>query len=147
MNILTGIQNFLLFINNHWTEIIVIAGLALVLYKRIKNYLSKTNEEKIAIAKKQIKETVLRLVTDAEKDYKEWVKAGAIKRAQVVEEIFLMYPILAKVTNQTELVAWIDDIIDEALDTMREIFAENEEQATEAEVVAEVETVVEVAAE
>ena len=132
MNILNGIQNFLMLVNEHWTEIIVIIGLALVLYKRVKGYLGKTNEEKIEIAKVQIKETVLRLVTDAEMDYKEWVKAGAVKRAQVVEEIFMMYPILAKVTNQKELVAWIDDIIDEALETMREIFAENESQEAEA---------------
>lgn len=132
MNILNGIQNFLMMVNEHWTEIIVIIGLALVLYKRVKDYLGKTNEEKIEIAKAQIKETVLRLVTDAEMDYKEWVKAGAVKRAQVVEEIFMMYPILAKVTNQKELVAWIDNIIDEALETMREIFAENESQEAEA---------------
>lgn len=132
MNILNGIQNFLMLVNEHWTEIIVIIGLALVLYKRVKGYFGKTNEEKIEIAKVQIKETVLRLVTDAEMDYKEWVKAGAVKRAQVVEEIFMMYPILAKVTNQKELVAWIDDIIDEALETMREIFAENESQEAEA---------------
>ena len=134
MNILNGIQNFLMLVNEHWTEIIVIIGLALVLYKRVKDYLGKTNEEKIEIAKVQIKETALRLVTDAEMDYKEWVKAGAVKRAQVVEEIFMMYPILAKVTNQKELVAWIDDIIDEALETMREIFAENESQEAEASV-------------
>ena len=132
MNILNGIQNFLMLVNEHWTEIIVIIGLALVLYKRVKGYLGKTNEEKIEIAKVQIKETVLRLVTDAEMDYKEWVKAGAVKRAQVVEEIFMMYPILAKVTNQKELVTWIDDIIDEALETMREIFAENESQEAKA---------------
>lgn len=132
MNILNGIQNFLMLINEHWTEIIVIIGLALVLYKRVKSYLGKTTDEKIKIAKEQIKETVLRLVTDAEMDYKEWVKAGAVKRAQVVEEIFMTYPILAKVTNQKELVAWIDDIIDEALETMREIFAENESQEAEA---------------
>ena len=132
MNILNGIQNFLMLVNEHWTEIIVIIGLALALYKRVKGYLGKTNEEKIEIAKVQIKETVLRLVTDAEMDYKEWVKAGAVKRAQVVEEIFMMYPILAKVTNQKELGAWIDDIIDEALETMREIFAENESQEAEA---------------
>lgn len=131
MNILNGIQNFLLLINEHWTEIIVIIGLGLVLYKKIKNYMSKTNEEKIEIAKKQIEKTVLRMVTDAEKNYVEWVKAGAIKRAQVIEEIFLMYPILAKVTNQEELVAWIDDIIVKALDTMRKIFAENESKETE----------------
>lgn len=132
MNILNGIQNFLMRVNEHWTEIIVIIGLVLVLYKRVKDYLGKTNEEKIEIAKAQIEETVLRLVTDAERDYKEWVKAGAVKRAQVVEEIFMMYPILAKVTNQKELVAWIDDIIDEALETMREIFAKNESQESEA---------------
>lgn len=131
MNILNGIQNFLMRVNEHWTEIIVIIGLALVLYKRVKDYLGKTNEEKIEIAKVQIKETVLRLVTDAEMDYKEWVKAGAVKRAKVVEEIFMMYPILAKVTNQKKLVSWIDDIIDEALETMREIFAENESQEAE----------------
>ena len=132
MNILNGIQNFLMLVNEHWTEIIVIIGLILVLYKKVKDYFGKTNEEKIEIAKVQIKETILRLVTDAEMDYEEWIKAGAIKRAQVVEEIFMMYPILAKVTNQTQLVAWIDDIIDDALETMREIFAKNKSQKAEA---------------
>lgn len=135
MNILNGIQNFLMLVNEHWTEIIVIIGLLLILVKRVKEYIGKTDEEKIEIAKKQLKETVLKMVTDAEMDYQEWVKAGAVKRAQVVEEIFVMYPILAKVTNQEELIKWIDEIIDEALKTMRDIFAENESQ--EAEVSAE----------
>lgn len=129
MGILNGVKNFLEFVNNNWTTIIVIIGLALVLYKRIKNYMSKTDEEKIEIAKKQIEKTILRMVTDAEMDYEQWIKAGAIKRAQVIEEIFIMYPILAKVTNQEELVKWIDDIIVDALDVMREIFAENKEVA------------------
>ena len=131
MNILTGIQNFLEYVNAHWTEIIVIIGLLIALYKKIKDYIAKSNEEKIAIAKKQIKETMLRLITDAEVDYYEWVKAGAIKRAQVIEEIFVMYPILSKVTNQEELIAWIDDVIKKALETMREIFEQNVENATE----------------
>lgn len=132
MNILNGIQNFLMLVNEHWTEIIVIIGLLLILIKRVKEYIGKTDEEKIEIAKKQLKETVLKMVTDAEMDYQEWVKAGAVKRAQVVEEIFVMYPILAKVTNQEELIKWIDEIIDEALKTMRDIFAENESQEAEA---------------
>lgn len=127
MNILTGIRNFLEYINSHWTEIIVIIGLLTALYKKIKDYTSKSDEEKIAIAKKQINETMLRLITDAEIDYYEWVKAGAIKRAQVIEEIFAMYPILSKATNQEELIAWIDDVIKKALETMRDIFEQNEE--------------------
>ena len=137
MNILTGIQNFLEYVNAHWTEIIVIIGLLIALYKKIKDYAVKSDEEKIAIAKQQIKETMLRLVTDAEKDYYEWVNAGAIKRSQVIEEIFMMYPILSKVVNQEELIAWIDDIIKEALEIMREIFEKQEDTKIESVAVAE----------
>ena len=136
MNILTGIRNFLEYVNAHWTEIIVIVGLLIALYQKIKDYAVKSDEEKIAIAKKQIKETMLRLVTDAEKDYYEWVKAGAIKRSQVIEEIFMMYPVLSKVVNQEELIAWIDDVIKESLKTMRDIFENQSEVSVEsAEVV------------
>ena len=131
MNILTGIRNFLEYVNAHWTEIIVIVGLLIALYKKIKDYAVKSDEEKIAIAKKQIKEIMLRLVTDAEKDYYEWVKAGAIKRSQVIEEIFIMYPVLSKAVNQEELIAWIDDVIKEALKTMRNIFENQLEDAVE----------------
>ena len=132
MNILIGIQNFLEFVNVHWTEIIVIIGLLIALVKKIKDYISKSDKEKIAIAKKQIEETMLRLITDAEVDYSEWIKAGAIKRSQVIEEIFVMYPILSKVTNQEELIDWIDDVIKKALETMRDIF---EKQMTDTKVV------------
>lgn len=122
MNILTGIQNVLEFINNNWTAIIIILGLATAVVKKAVDFFSKTDEEKIAIAKKQIKETMLKLITDAETDYWQWVDAGAIKRSQVIEQIFTMYPILSKVTNQEELIAWIDKVIDESLKIMREIF-------------------------
>ena len=42
-----------------------------------------------------------------------------MKRAQVIEKIFETYPILSKVTNQEELIKWIDEVIDESLDTMK----------------------------
>lgn len=137
LNILHGVQNFLQFINDNWTSIIIIIGLILAIVKKAKNFFSKSDDEKIAIAKKQIKETMLRLVTDAEVDYFEWVSAGSIKRAQVIEQVFEMYPILSKVTNQEELIEWIDDVIDEALETMREIFAENSENKETEDVEAE----------
>lgn len=127
MNILNGIRNFLQFVNNNWTTIIVIIGLLIAVGKKLKDYLSKSNEEKIDIAKQQIKETALKLVTDAEVDYYEWEKAGAVKRAKVIDEIFAMYPILSKVVNQDELIAWIDNIIDEALKTMRDILENNKD--------------------
>lgn len=123
MNVLTGIQNVLLYINNNWTMIIIILGLAVAVIKKAKDFLSKTDDEKIAIAKKQIKEVMLKFITDAETDYWSWVEAGAVKRSQVINQIFEMYPILSKTANQEEIVAWLDNVIDESLEIMREIFA------------------------
>ena len=125
MNILTGIQKFLDFINENWTIIASIITVIIVITKKAKSYFSLSQEEKLEIAKTQISEIMLRLVTEAECDYREWVKAGSIKRSQVIDEIFAMYPILSKITNQEEIIKWIDDMIDEALKEMRKIFEEN----------------------
>ena len=88
MNILTGINNVLMLINDHWTEITILIGMALLLYKKIRAYLAKSKEEKMEIALKQAREIILDRVTAAEIDYADWKKAGAIKRAQVLDEIF-----------------------------------------------------------
>ena len=127
MNILDGVRNFLELINNNWTTIAVIIGLVIAITKKAINYFGKSDEEKIAIAKKQIQETMLKLITDAEQDYEEWKQAGSIKRAQVIDELFSNYPILSKVTDQEDLIKWIDDTIDEALVTLREIVENNKE--------------------
>lgn len=122
LNYLTSIQNLLQFINDNWTSIIIIIGLAISIAKKINDYSKKTSEEKIEIAKQQISETILKMVTDAEEDYYQWVSAGSVKRSQVIEEIFMKYPVLSKVTDQKELISWIDMTIDNALKTMREVF-------------------------
>ena len=125
MNILTGINNVLMLINNHWTEITILIGLALLLYKKIRAYLAKSKEEKMEIALKQAREIILDRVTAAEIDYANWKKAGAIKRAQVLDEIFAAYPILGKITNQEEVIKKLDEYIDEARETLREVIETN----------------------
>lgn len=127
---LNGVYNFLNFVNNNWTMIFAIIVLLIAIGRKIVFFFSKSKEEQLEIAKAQIKEVMLRLVTEAECDYYEWIKSGEIKRAQVVDEVFAMYPILSKVTNQADVIAWIDDAIDEALKTMRKIFEENKASST-----------------
>lgn len=122
---LEGIYKFLEFIEMNWTLIAAIITVSVAIYKKAKNYFSKSHEEQLEIAKKQISESMLKLVTKAEENYLNWVSAGPIKRSQVIDQIFKDYPILSKVTNQEEIIAWIDDAIDEALKTMRKIFEEN----------------------
>ena len=138
VNFLTSIQKLLQFVNDNWTSIIIIFGLALSLAVKIKDYIKLSKEEKIDIAKQQIKEIMLKLVTDAEEDYFEWVNAGSIKRSQVIEQIFAMYPALSKVANQEELVVWLDGAIDDALKIMRDIF--EKQQIEEKEITMTTET-------
>ena len=122
---LKGIQNFLQFINDNWTTIVVIISLIIAIGKKTYDYFSKSDEERIEVAKKQISEICLKLISDAEVDYESWNKAGSIKRAQVIQKIFSDYPILSKVTDQEKLVEWIDETIDTSLKELRKIVADN----------------------
>ena len=126
---LDGVKNFLQFINDNWTSIIIIISLIIAIAQKVKSYLAKSNDEKIASAKSQIKEVILKLISDAEVDYEDWNKAGSIKRAQVIQKIFTDYPVLSKVVNQEELIKWIDTMIDESLKELRKIVAQNQEIA------------------
>lgn len=118
---MAGIENFLSRINDNWTSIMVIIGLVIAIYKKANVYFLKSNEEKIMIAKAQIKERILKMITVAEIDFKEWNQAGSIKRSQVIGEIFEKYPVLSKSVNQQEFISWIDKEIDNSLKILREI--------------------------
>lgn len=122
-----GVQNFLLFINDNWTTILVCIGIIVGLIEKTKSYFSKSKEERIDIAKKQIQETILEMITNAEIDFSDWNKSGEIKRSQVIKQIFAEYPILSKVVNQNEIIEFIDDAIKQSLKTLREVVKENAE--------------------
>lgn len=120
-----GLQKFLQLLNDNWTSILVCIGLVIGIVKKTQDYMYKSQDEKIEIAKKQIQTTILKMISDAEVDWQEWSKAGSIKRAQVIKQIYEEYPILSKVVDQKALTEWIDEQIDSALDTLREIVKTN----------------------
>lgn len=123
--ILNGVNTFLEFLNNNWTSIMVLIGLGIALFKKVSSYLKKSDEEKVEIAKVYIKECILKMITDAEVNFEEWNKAGSIKRSQVINVIYEKYPVLTKVANQDDIIAWIDTEIDNALITLREVISKN----------------------
>lgn len=125
---LDGIKNFIQFINDNWTTIVVIISVVIAIAQKVRSYFTKSKDERINIAKAQIQEIVLKLVSDAETDYEDWNKAGSIKRGQVIQKIFADYPILSKVANQDELIKWIDDNIDEALKKLHKVVTQEEEK-------------------
>jgi H+/gluconate symporter-like permease len=125
---LNGIQNFLQFINDNWTAIIIIISLIIAIVQKARSYFNKSNAEKIEVAKKQISQVVLKLITDAEIDYNDLVSAGSIKRSQVIQKIFNDYPILTKATDQKAIIEWIDDMINNSLKELRKIVEINNQK-------------------
>lgn len=124
MNFISGIKNLLMFVSEHWAGIVTVLCMMFLAYKRVADFMGKSEEDRIRIAKEQIRINMLKYVTDAEEDYANWVKAGEIKRSQVISQIYADYPILSKIVAQDDLIAWIDQTIDEALKTMRKIIEE-----------------------
>ncbi|SCX76561.1 hypothetical protein [Ruminococcus sp. YE282] len=124
---LNGIQNFLQFINDNWTAIFIIISLIIAIVQKARSYFNKSNIEKIEVAKKQISQVVLKLITEAELDYTEWQKSGSIKRSQVIQKIFADYPILAKAADQEKIIEFIDEAINSSLKELRNIVVENTE--------------------
>lgn len=125
MIMLNGIENFLHLVDANWTTILVIVGLVLSIGKKTKDYFSKSKEEQIAIAKLQIQESMLKMITEAEIDFETWSQAGSIKRSQVIQEIYERYPVLSKVADQKQLIDWIDEEIKGSLKTLRKVVEEN----------------------
>ena len=121
-------QNLLYFLNENYVAILVCLGLIIGIVRKVINYFSKSNDEQLSIAKAQIEQVILKMITSAEIDFKEWDSAGSIKRSQVIEEIFNKYPILSKVTNQDEVIKFIDEQIDESLKTLRSIIKQNDKE-------------------
>ena len=123
---MTALNNFLSFLYNNWIGIITCLLLIIGIIKKTMDFFKKSDKEKLEIIKSQIKETILKDVSDAEEAYNQWISAGQIKRSQVIQKIFEKHPELAKLASQEEIISFIDDAINEALDILRDIIKENE---------------------
>lgn len=127
-------KELLSFIYDNWTLILVVIGLIVGGVRKIKTYISLSDDEKLEVIKKQISEKMLKMITDAEINFEDWNKAGAIKRSQVIGKIFDQYPILSKIVDQSEIITWIDNEINESLKELRKIIKEKDEPTVQSDV-------------
>lgn len=121
------LKDALQWINDNYSLLVVIAGLIVGICQKIKSFLNKSKEERVALAKNEVKQRILKMVTDAEEYYCNWDKAGEIKRSQVISEIYNEYPVLSKFVDREELIQWVDEEIDSALIILRKVIEENKE--------------------
>ncbi len=125
-----AIMNLLTWLNENWATLFAIIVLLFALYMKAKaeykKWIKMTDEERRVATEEQIKKAkqaianyILSLVAQAEVD---WVQSGMgeIKRAQVIEQIYTAYPVLLEVVDQADIIQFIDENINKALETVRE---------------------------
>lgn len=127
----------------NWASIATIICLCIGLYFKVKDIIDKylamneaekaaAAEEAVEAAKRTLKETILLYVNKAENDWAEEAgKMGKTKKAQVISEIFKDFPELAGTETNNEILWFIDNLIDKALEEMNKEYASYEEDAEE----------------
>jgi hypothetical protein len=127
----------------NWASIATIICLCIGLYFKVKDIVDKylamneaekaaAAEEAVEAAKRTLKETILLYVNKAENDWAEEAgKMGKTKKAQVISEIFKDFPELAGTETNNEILWFIDNLIDKALEEMNKEYAAYEEDAEE----------------
>lgn len=100
------------FIRENWFVIAI--AIAAIVYM-IEDLVKRSEEEKVAIAKRIITVSIDAIVMEAETKYADYKKSGNLKRSYTIQTIYEKYPILLKVVDQETLIGWIDELIDSAL--------------------------------
>lgn len=121
---MNGILNFLTWLSDNWTMILMCVVIVISLAQRAKVFFSKSKEEQVKIALEQVRLGMLDLVTEAEKTYGSGT--GTLKRSQVIQKVFERYPILSKVTSVDSLTIQLDKMINDSLSDMRKLLESNE---------------------
>ena len=121
-----GLIVFLTWFKDFWPFILIVIACGIKVYFSLKEsgVLGLTTEQKIDIALKAIQETILQRVSIAEMDWDCWKKAGSIKRAQVIAEIYEEHPILKEYVDQERVIKLIDEYIEKALEVMKKSIEE-----------------------
>ena len=116
-----GINNFLQWINDNWTSIVVCVGLVLALINKVVQYSKLSKQEKIDTALKIVKEELLKLMSEAEIEWEDYKKSGELKKSQVITEIYKEFPILKEYVDQDKLVEILTKMIDDEKENMDKI--------------------------
>ena len=131
-----AILKYLTWIYDNYPTIITIVAVVVGIYFKIKktitDWQAKSEAEKEAAlataqrraieeAKYALSEIVLKLVSDAEVAWRsEGGGLGKIKRSEVISTCFEKYPILLTVADKQEVIDYIDELIEKALQIVRE---------------------------
>ena len=82
---------------------------------------SLSSEDKIKVILRIVKAEILKYMSDAEVEWKDYEKSGIIKKSQVISKIYEKYPTLADYVDQEWLICQIEKIIEDNMNNMNSV--------------------------
>lgn len=118
---MTGITNLYNLFMNYWTYAVILIALIVGGINRYIAFTKLTKEQQVEAALSIVKTEVLKLMSDAEIEWEDYKKSGALKKSQVITNIYSEFPILKNVIDQDTLIAKIEELIDSEMENMNNI--------------------------
>lgn len=118
---MNGLSNTLEFIQENWSNILlIITAIVTVIYRVISfNKLSK--QQKVEAILTIVKSELLKFMSEAEIDWKEYEKSGLLKKSDVITKIYDKFPLLKEYLDQDTLIQTISNMIDSGMTEMNKI--------------------------
>lgn len=125
---MAGFNNFIHLIQNQWTNIVVVIAIIATVIRTTLNYSALSQEQRVQSALKVINEELMKLMCQAEIQWKDYKKSGDLKRSQVIKDIYNQFPFLSKYMDQDALVKKIYEMIDKQMDNMNNLLNKTDDK-------------------
>ena len=114
---MTGTKLVFHFLLDNWLDILISLLIISIIIEDIRAIIKRKDTKNIVKTLEKISGSIASYVNDAEMKWakKHIVKAGAVKRAEVISKIYEKYPELSEYVNQELIINSIDELIDNAL--------------------------------
>ena len=127
---MTSIKNLLNFLNENWSQIIIILALIFTVYKKYQSFSKMSQKEKVDTAILIVSQIILEKLAAAEDEWVKYKKTGTIKRSKVINEIYEQYPVLKTYADQDYIINKIDEFIDEGLKNLEKTIKDIKDKKT-----------------
>lgn len=114
-----SIRRTVSFIIDNWSAIATVICIIIAVSLRIKSFMRLSKEDREKAAWDAVKKIMLALVSSAEKEWGS--KTGAIKRAEIIQQIYKAFPVIKEQADQQAVERRLDELIDKSLCEMRDI--------------------------
>lgn len=114
---MTGTKLVFHFLLDNWLDILISLLIISIIIEDIRAIIKRKDTKKIVKTLEKVSGPIASYVNDVEMKWakKHIVKAGAVKRAEVISKIYEKYPELSDYVNQKLIIDTIDELIDDAL--------------------------------